>query len=167
MYPRRISFRFASRSRMRRSPEEADELGALALQLRGKLIAYSRRHIWTKDSADENNGHMVPPDVIRLTHRHGARSVPGRHRKTVSRHVAAGIQPDPPRRRNNAALGYDFFDSNGDHMCFLSMNPDRPKWKSERPTAEEGLSAMQNCGHYIKDLEERRTLRSGETETTS
>lgn len=38
-------------------------------------------------------------------------------------------------------------------MCFLSMNPDRPKWKSERPTAEEGLSATRGFGAYCAIIE--------------
>ena len=28
-------------------------------------------------------------------------------------------------------IGYAFFDGSGNHMCFLSMNPNRPGWKSE------------------------------------
>ena len=60
---------------------------------------------------------------------------------------------DGTTRPGANTLGYAFFDSNGDHMCFLSMNPDRPKWKSERPTAEEGLSAIRGFGAYCAIIE--------------
>jgi Lipocalin-like domain len=60
---------------------------------------------------------------------------------------------DGTTRPGTNTLGYAFFDFNGDHMCFLSMNPDRPKWKSERPTAEEGLSATRGFGAYCAIIE--------------
>ena len=60
---------------------------------------------------------------------------------------------DGTTRPGTNTLGYAFFDFNGDHMCFLSMNPDRPKWKSERPTAEEGLSAIRGFGAYCAIIE--------------
>jgi len=60
---------------------------------------------------------------------------------------------DGTTRQGANTVGYAFFDSHGDHMCFLSMNPDRPKWKSERPTAEEGLSAIRGFGAYCATIE--------------
>ena len=39
-------------------------------------------------------------------------------------------------------------------MCFLSMNPSRPQWKSETaPTPEEGLSAIRGIGAYCATIE--------------
>jgi hypothetical protein len=53
---------------------------------------------------------------------------------------------------NSAA--YAFFDAHARHMCFISMNPNRPRWKSETtPTAEEGLSAIQGFGAYCGTVE--------------
>ena len=46
------------------------------------------------------------------------------------------------------------FDSNATHMCFVSMNPNRPRWKSETaPTPEEGLSAIKGFGAYCGTVE--------------
>jgi hypothetical protein len=51
-------------------------------------------------------------------------------------------------------IGYAFFDATGNHMCFLSMNPNRPTWKSEAaPTPEEGLTALRGIGAYCATLE--------------
>src|SRR5437899_3774374 len=50
---------------------------------------------------------------------------------------------DGTTRQGANSVGYAFFDTNGTHMCFLSMNPNRPKWKSEAsPTREEGVSGI-------------------------
>ena len=38
---------------------------------------------------------------------------------------------DGTTREGSNTVGYAFFDSNGGHMCFLSMNPNRPRWKSD------------------------------------
>jgi hypothetical protein len=39
-------------------------------------------------------------------------------------------------------------------MCFLSMNPNRPQWKSEATqTPEEGLSAITGFGAYYATIE--------------
>jgi hypothetical protein len=47
-----------------------------------------------------------------------------------------------------------FFDARAVRMCFLSMNPKRPQWKSEAaPTAEEGLSAIRGFGAYCVTIE--------------
>jgi hypothetical protein len=52
------------------------------------------------------------------------------------------------------SVGYAFFDANASHMCFLSMNPNRPQWKSEAaPTPEEGLSALRGFGAYCATIE--------------
>jgi len=56
--------------------------------------------------------------------------------------------------RQGTNIGYAFFDANGNHMCFLSMNPDRPAWKSETaPTPEEGLVALRGINAYCATLE--------------
>lgn len=60
---------------------------------------------------------------------------------------------DGTTRQGANTVGYAFFDSSGEHMCFLSMNPDRPKWKSGRPTAEEGLSTISGFGAYCATIE--------------
>src|SRR2546421_12954128 len=61
---------------------------------------------------------------------------------------------DGTTRQGANSVGYAFFDTNGTHMCFLSMNPNRPKWKSEAmPTPEEGLSAIRGLGAYCATIE--------------
>jgi hypothetical protein len=50
-------------------------------------------------------------------------------------------------------IGYAFFDAAASHMCFLSMNPNRPTWKSEgAPTPEEGLTALRGINAYCSTL---------------
>src|ERR1051326_269063 len=61
---------------------------------------------------------------------------------------------DGSMREGPNSVGYAFFDTNGSHMCFLSMNPNRPRWKSEpAPTPEEGLSAIKGLGAYCATIE--------------
>ena len=61
---------------------------------------------------------------------------------------------DGTTREGSNSVGYAFFDSNASRMCFLSMNPNRPQWKSETtPTAEEGLSAIRGFGAYCAMIE--------------
>ena len=61
---------------------------------------------------------------------------------------------DGTTREGSNSVGYAFFDANAGHMCFLSMNPNRPKWKSEAtPTPEEGLSAIRGIGAYCATIE--------------
>ena len=61
---------------------------------------------------------------------------------------------DGTTRQGANSVGYAFFDANGTHMCFLSMNPNRPKWKSEAmPTPDEGLSAIRGLGAYCATIE--------------
>ena len=56
--------------------------------------------------------------------------------------------------RQGPNIGYAFFDTTGRHMCFLTMNPDRPSWKSETaPTPEEGLTALRGISAYCATLE--------------
>ena len=61
---------------------------------------------------------------------------------------------DGTTREGSNSVGYAFFDANLRHMCFLSMNPNRPQWKSEAaPTPEEGLSAIRGFGGYCATIE--------------
>src|SRR5262245_19754353 len=56
--------------------------------------------------------------------------------------------------RHGSNIGYAVFDATGRHMCFLTMNPDRPAWKSETaPTPEEGLTALRGISAYCATLE--------------
>jgi len=56
--------------------------------------------------------------------------------------------------RQGSNIGYAFFDASGRHMCYLTMNPDRPSWKSETaPTPEEGLTALRGINAYCATLE--------------
>src|SRR3984957_21296461 len=56
---------------------------------------------------------------------------------------------DGTTREGSNSVAYAFFDADASHMCFVSMNPNRPLWKSESaPTAEEGLSAVRGFGAY-------------------
>ena len=51
-------------------------------------------------------------------------------------------------------IGYAFFDATGSHMCFVTMSPNRPTWKSETaPTPEEGLTALRGINTYCATLE--------------
>ena len=61
---------------------------------------------------------------------------------------------DGTTRQGTNTIGYAFFDAKATHMCFLSMNPNRPQWKSENaPTPEEGLSAIRGLGSYCATIE--------------
>ncbi|HWE49396.1 MAG TPA: lipocalin-like domain-containing protein [Bryobacteraceae bacterium] len=60
---------------------------------------------------------------------------------------------DGTTKAGSNTVGYAFFDAAAGHMCFLSMNPDRPKWKSGRPTPEEAVSAIGGIGAYCATLE--------------
>jgi len=61
---------------------------------------------------------------------------------------------DGTTREGSNTVGYAFFDAGAHHMCFLSMNPARPRWQSEaRPTPEETLSAIRGFGAYCATIE--------------
>ena len=56
--------------------------------------------------------------------------------------------------RQGTNIGYAFIDTGGSRMCFLSMAPNRPVWKSETaPTPEEGLMALRGINAYCATLE--------------
>ena len=61
---------------------------------------------------------------------------------------------DGTTREGPNSVGYAFFDAHAGHMCFLSMNPNRPPWKSESaPTPDEGLSTIRGFGAYCATIE--------------
>lgn len=61
---------------------------------------------------------------------------------------------DGTTREAANSVAYAFFDADASHMCFVSMNPSRPEWKSETaPTPEEALSAMKGFGAYCGTVE--------------
>ena len=61
---------------------------------------------------------------------------------------------DGTTREGSNTVGYAFFDATASRMCFLSMNPNRPQWRSETaPTPEEGLSAIKGLGAYCSKIE--------------
>jgi len=61
---------------------------------------------------------------------------------------------DGTTRQGANSVAYAFFDARASHMCFISMNPSRPQWKSETaPTPEEGLSAIRGFGAYCATIE--------------
>jgi len=61
---------------------------------------------------------------------------------------------DGTTRQGSNSVAYAFFDANAAHMCFLSMNPDRPRWKSETaPTPEEALPSIKGFGAYCATIE--------------
>src|SRR5207253_11053479 len=56
---------------------------------------------------------------------------------------------DGTTRQSSNNVAYLVFDTDAGHMCYLSMNPNRPPWKSETaPTAEEALSAIKGFSAY-------------------
>jgi len=61
---------------------------------------------------------------------------------------------DGTTRQGSNSVAYAFFDADASHMCFLSMNPNRPRWKAEtEPTPEEGLSTIKGFGAYCATVE--------------
>ena len=61
---------------------------------------------------------------------------------------------DGTTRQNSNNVAYVFFDSNVGHMCYLSMDPHRPQWKSAAPpTADEALSALKGFSAYCASIE--------------
>ena len=61
---------------------------------------------------------------------------------------------DGTTREGANSVAYAFFDADATHMCFISMNPNRPRWKSETaPMPEEGLSAIKGFGAYCSTVE--------------
>lgn len=61
---------------------------------------------------------------------------------------------DGTTRQSSNNVAYVVFDADAGHMCYLSMSPDRPQWKSANsPTAEEALSALKGFSAYCANVE--------------
>ena len=61
---------------------------------------------------------------------------------------------DGTMRQGSNNVAYVMFDTDAGHMCFVSMNPNRPRWKSETaPTPEERLSVTRGFGAYCATVE--------------
>lgn len=61
---------------------------------------------------------------------------------------------DGTSRQGSHNVAYVVFDTDARHMCYVSMNPNRPRWKSETaPTPEEELSAIRGFGAYCATVE--------------
>ncbi|PYR56492.1 MAG: hypothetical protein DMF91_21745 [Acidobacteria bacterium] len=60
---------------------------------------------------------------------------------------------DGTTRQHPISVGYIIYTDTG-HMCYVAMNPSRPKWKSEiAPTPEEALSGITGLGAYCATVE--------------
>jgi hypothetical protein len=60
---------------------------------------------------------------------------------------------DGTTRADPKTVAYLIYSEEG-RMCYVSMKPDRPKWKSETaPTAEEALSAITGLSAYSAAVE--------------
>jgi hypothetical protein len=60
---------------------------------------------------------------------------------------------DGTMRQPANSVAYIIYTDTG-HMCYVAMNPNRPKWESERtPTAEEALSGINGFGGYCARVE--------------
>ena len=61
---------------------------------------------------------------------------------------------DGTTRQGSNSIAYVMFDTDAGHMCFVRMDPNRPRWKSETaPTPEERLSATTGFGAYCATVE--------------
>ncbi len=61
---------------------------------------------------------------------------------------------DGTTRQGSNSVAYVMFDTDAGHMCFVSMDPSRPRWKSETaPTPEERLSGAKGFGAYCATIE--------------
>jgi hypothetical protein len=60
---------------------------------------------------------------------------------------------DGTTRQNPVSVAYIIYTDTG-HMCYVGMNPNRPRWKSETaPTPEEALSGITGLGAYCSTVE--------------
>jgi hypothetical protein len=61
---------------------------------------------------------------------------------------------DGTTRQGSNSVAYVMFDTDAGHMCFVSMDPNRRRWKSETaPTPEERLSVTRGFGAYCATVE--------------
>jgi hypothetical protein len=59
---------------------------------------------------------------------------------------------DGTTRQAPNSVGYIIYTDTG-HMCYVGMNPNRPKWASRTPTESEALSAITGLGAYCGTVE--------------
>ena len=59
---------------------------------------------------------------------------------------------DGTTRQAPNSVGYIVYTDTG-HMCYVGMNPNRPKWASRTPTESEALSAITGLGAYCGTVE--------------
>jgi len=60
---------------------------------------------------------------------------------------------DGATRQNPISVAYIIYTDTG-HMCYVGMNPNRPRWKSKTaPTPEEALSGITGFGAYCATVE--------------
>ena len=59
---------------------------------------------------------------------------------------------DGTTRQAPNSVGYIVYTDTG-HMCYVGMNPNRPKWVSRTPTESEALSAITGLGAYCGTVE--------------
>ena len=59
---------------------------------------------------------------------------------------------DGTTRQAPNSVGYIIYTDTG-HMCYVGMNPSRPKWASRTPTEAEALSAITGLGAYCGTVE--------------
>lgn len=61
---------------------------------------------------------------------------------------------DGTTRQAPNSVGYIVYTDTG-HMCYVGMDPNRPKWASRKPTEAEALSGITGLGAYCGTAEVR------------
>jgi hypothetical protein len=59
---------------------------------------------------------------------------------------------DGTTRQAPNSVGYIIYTDTG-HMCYVGMNPNRPRWASRTPTEAEALSGIIGLGAYCATVE--------------
>ena len=59
---------------------------------------------------------------------------------------------DGTTRQYPISVGYIIYTDTG-RMCYVAMDPSRPKWASDTPTSAEALSGMNGLGAYCATVE--------------
>ena len=63
---------------------------------------------------------------------------------------------DGTTRQALNSVAYIIYTDTG-HMCYVAMNPNRPKWQSPTPTESEALSGIMGLGAYCATVEVHAT----------
>jgi hypothetical protein len=70
---------------------------------------------------------------------------------------------DGTTRRSPQSVGYIIYTDNN-HVCYVNMDPNRPKWKSPTaPTESEEMSAMRGFGAYCANRSNHAGAARGST----